>query len=244
LTAPGDTVSSRQVILGVFAHPDDETSGCGGTFTKYAQQGVDIHVITATRGGLGTLGTGDMRLTREELPSVRESELRAVLRSYGANPPILFDYRDQEVKDADQDQVIEQVLSVMLDVRPDVVITFGPMGISQHDDHVAMHRAAVAAFDRYRVQAVNVPRLFYIAIPKEIVQAFGIPLEGPEVELTTIIDISDTKAVKLQGLRTYASQADAQELADRFSQMEFSIEGFHQAHPPVSDGAISGGFWE
>ena len=244
MTTQGDAVSSRRVILGVFAHPDDETSGCGGTFTKYAAQGVDIHVITATRGELGTLGTGDMHLTREELPAVRESELRAVLLSYGANPPILLDYRDQEVKDANQGEIIEKVFSVMMDVRPDVVITFGPMGISQHDDHVAMHRAALAAFDRYRPQAVNAPRLFYVAIPKEIAQAFGIPLEGPEVEPTTIIDISDTKAVKVQGLRTYASQKDAQELADRFSQMEFSIESFHQAYPPVADGLISGGFWE
>ena len=79
---------ARRCILAVFAHPDDETSAAAGTFTKYAREGVEIHVVTATRGELGDLGTGDLKIERRDLPAVREAELRAVLALYGVNPPI------------------------------------------------------------------------------------------------------------------------------------------------------------
>ena len=87
---------ARRCLLAVFAHPDDETSAAAGTFTKYAREGVDIHVVTATRGERGDLGTGDLKIERRDLPAIREAELRAALALYGANRPILLDYRDGE----------------------------------------------------------------------------------------------------------------------------------------------------
>ena len=81
---------TRRCILAVFAHPDDETSAAAGTFIQYAREGVDIHVVTATRGEHGALGTGDLKIARRDLPAVREAELRAVLALYGAHPPILL----------------------------------------------------------------------------------------------------------------------------------------------------------
>ena len=81
---------TRGCILGVFAHPDDETSCAGGTLSRYAQARVDVYVATATRGEQGMLGTHGQVLTREDLPGVREAELRTVLHMYGAKPPHLF----------------------------------------------------------------------------------------------------------------------------------------------------------
>ena len=75
---------ARHCILAVFAHPDDETSTAAGTLTKYAREGVDIHVVTATRGERGALGTGDLKIERRDLPAIREAELRAALTLYGA----------------------------------------------------------------------------------------------------------------------------------------------------------------
>ena len=237
---------SKRVILGVFAHPDDETSGCGGTFTRYAREGVEVFNITATRGELGSLGSGDLNLTREELPEVRERELHAVLKSYGANPPILLDYRDQEVKDADPEELIAKVHDVMVRLNPDVVLTFGPQGISKHDDHIAIHAAAVTSFDRYLESATNSPRLFYVSLPREFVEQpeFEMELDGPEVDPTHQIDISETKPAKLAALRSYVSQEDAQQLADMFEEMPMASEWFHQAFPtPNRDGGIVSGFW-
>ena len=232
----------KRVILGVFAHPDDETSGCGGTFTRYAREGVEVFNVTATRGELGTLGTGGLRIEREELPHVRERELRGALERYGANPPVLLGYRDQEVKDADPEELAGKVYAVMAEAAPDVVITFGPLGISRHDDHIALHRAAVAAFERYRETVKKSARLFYVAIPGEFLEEGEMDLDGPEVDPTHCVDISETREVKLAALRGYASQEDAQQLAAMFEERGIAAEWFHQAIPPPdrSDGVVEG----
>ena len=234
---------SRRCILGVFAHPDDETSGAAGTFTKYAREGVDIFVTTATRGEQGALGTGGLKIDRRDLPAVREAELRSVLEMFGIHPPILLGYRDQELADADFEELVGRVESVMARLRPDVVITFGPMGISNHRDHITIHRATVEAFDRYRAYAKPDPRLAYIAIPEEAAKRFHLELQGPEVTPTVVIDISRDRPVKIQALRMYRSQEDAQQLADMFEAEPLGIEAFHQAYPPVADGRVDDGFW-
>src|SRR4029434_7633737 len=141
---------TRRCILGVFAHPDDETSCAGGTFSRYAHAGVEVYVATATRGEQGKLGTHGQEVTREDLPRVREAELRTVLQMYGARPPIFLGYRDREVSHANADELTAKIAAVMAAPPPDVVITFGLMGLSGHPDHVAVHRATVVAFHRYR----------------------------------------------------------------------------------------------
>jgi LmbE family N-acetylglucosaminyl deacetylase len=129
---------SPRSILAAYAHPDDETTSAGALMTMYAAEGVDVHVLCATRGELGALSTGDMVVTREELPAVRESELRAVIAHYGVtDPPRFLGYRDQELADADFEEAVGRVVSEMDRVTPDVVLTFGPLGISGHTDHVA-----------------------------------------------------------------------------------------------------------
>ena len=234
----------RRCILGVFAHPDDETSSCGGIFTRYVREGVEVHVVTATRGEQGTLGTGGRSIAREELPAVREAELRAVLELYGAHPPVILDFRDQEMKDADFQVLVGRVLGVMERVGPDVVITFGPTGISGHDDHIVIHRATVEAFHRHRASTGGAARLFFVALPQDAIDHYGMKLEGPEAQPTTLIDVAEQREVKVRALRTYASQEDAQELAGIFERSPFGdTEAFHQAHPPVPDGAVSTGFW-
>ncbi len=242
--ASGGNAGPRRAILGVFAHPDDETSGAGGTFTKYARKGVAVSVVTATLGEEGGLGTGGRQIARAALPQVRERELRTVLRSYGANPPILLGYHDQRVKDADFEELVGKVLLAMEETRPDVVITFGPRGISNHDDHVTIHRAAVQAFHRYRVAGGDSARLYYVAIPKQMVELVKLDLDGPEVEPHVLVDISETVAVKVRALRTYSSQQDAQQLAEMFEQHVLAIEAFHQAYPPRTKEQPAWGFWQ
>ena len=235
---------ARRCILAVFAHPDDETSTAAGTFIKYAREGVEIHVVTATRGELGELGTGDLKIERRYLPAVREAELRAVLALYGANRPILLDYRDQEIITADFETLTQDVLRAMASVRPDVVITFGPSGISDHDDHKTIHRAATEAFHRYRHTAVVAPRLYYVAIPQEVAAQFAFHLHPSEMTLSVCIDIADVKPIKLQGLRTYRSQTDAQELAVLFESDQFIHEWFYQVYPVLSPTeSPARGFW-
>lgn len=235
---------TRRCILGVFAHPDDETSCAGGTFSRYARAGVEVYVATATRGEQGTLGTNGQVVTREDLPKVRAMELCTVLQMYGARPPIFLGYRDQEVAHANADELTAKIAAVMAAITPDVVITFGPMGLSGHPDHVAVHRATVAAFHRYRYSTTAQPRLYYKALLPAALQALGLTLAGPEVQPTVIIDIAAQKALKVRALRTYTTQEDAQRLAGLVAQAPWAVEAFHQAYPPTSTGVLATGFWE
>jgi LmbE family N-acetylglucosaminyl deacetylase len=235
---------TRRCILGVFAHPDDETSCAGGTLSRYARAGVEVYVATATRGEQGILGTNGQVVTRADLPRVREAELRTVLQMYGARPPIFLGYRDQEMAYANADELTAKIAAVMAAIKPDVVITFGPLGLSGHPDHVAVHRATVAAFHRYRCRTTAPPRLYYKALLPAAMQALGLTLAGPEVQPTVLIDIAAQKALKVRALRTYTTQEDAQHLAGLVEQAPWVVEVFHQAYPPTSPGVLATGFWE
>ncbi len=224
-------------LLGVFAHPDDETSCSAALMKRYVAEGVYIHVITATRGEMGGLGTNGVVIKREDLPKVREAEQKNVFEHLGLiNPPIYLDYRDQEVADADPEEVILKVLDVMKRVRPDVVLAFGPTGLSNHPDHIAMHHAAIEAFERYRTETDARSRLYYWALSPDILKEFELDIDGIETEPNVVLDVSHTWDSKVQCLRLYSSQADAQEIATWMEATTDKTELFHQVYPPLPAG--------
>ena len=203
-----EVAGTRRCIFGIFAHPDDEVSGTGRTMARYGEEGVEIHVVTATRGEQGALDTGSQVVARAELPAVRESELRSALVFLGAHPPEFLGYRDGELEQADLSELAGKVLSHMERVQPDVVITFGPRGITDHGDRKMVHRATLEAFYQYRAANEVDPRLMYFAILKEMIEQFDVELDGPEVEPTILIDISGYLGVKIKMLRMHNSQED------------------------------------
>ena len=230
-------------ILAVFAHPDDETSVAGGTIALSVQEGVEVTVVTATRGEWGTLGTGGMTIAREELPAVREAEHRAVMQLYGAHPPVFLGYEDATMGEADLASAVRQVAAEMQRVRPDVVITWGPTGMSRHPDHIAVHQATVEAFRAYTASASA--RLFYAALPLDVARRFEAEIEGPEASPTVRIDIGAHLQTKAQALRIYRSQEDAQAIAEVLEQAPewTASEYFHQAYPAVDGAALTHTLW-
>ena len=219
-------------LLCVFAHPDDETSSAAGTMTGVMATGGDVQVISATRGELGTLGAGDLTVTRDEL--------RAVLRTYGVRrDPVFLGHRDQEVVNAPVEEVAAQVLEVMRDFDPDVVVTFGPLGISRHEDHIAIHHAARLAFYEHlgSDRSGQEPRLLYVAISPDF-SDFDIELDGPDASPNVFVDVADYWQLKAGGLRLYRSQEDAQEFASYLEANFYVCETFHQAYPPLPDGEV------
>ena len=135
--------------MAVLAHPDDESLGCGGTLAKYAAEGVDVSLITATRGergrfhGLAQDAAGHPGPQR--LGEIRERELRAAAETLGIRDLVLLDYHDQELDRAPANVVISQIVAVLRRVRPQVVLTFGPDGAYGHPDHIAIAQFATAA---------------------------------------------------------------------------------------------------
>ena len=142
-------MSSQRRLMAVLAHPDDESLGFGGTLAKYAAEGVDVHVVTATRGEAGRFGghpRGDERHPGAlALGRIRETELRAAAAVLGVHGVSLLGYPDQEVDRADPRQAIARIVTEVRRLRPDVVVTFGPDGAYGHPDHIAVSQFATAA---------------------------------------------------------------------------------------------------
>ena len=143
-------------ILACFAHPDDEVFGTGGTFLHYAAQGATIHLICATRGDVGEVSDPSLA-TAQTIGQVRTEELRCSARTLGIQEPILLDYRDSGMAgtpenedprafiNAQANDVVGRLVSIMRRLKPDVVITFDPKGGYGHPDHIAIHRHTMAA---------------------------------------------------------------------------------------------------
>jgi LmbE family N-acetylglucosaminyl deacetylase len=134
-------------ILGVFAHPDDETFCAGGTLAKYVAAGAEAMVVSATRGNAGQIRDAQLA-TRRTLGQVRERELQQACAQLGVQHAMCLDYGDGTLKDIDQAVLIQHVTQITREFRPDVVITFGEDGAYGHPDHIAISMATTAAFTR------------------------------------------------------------------------------------------------
>lgn len=139
-----------RTLLLIFAHPDDETFLAGGVACRYSSDGTRVVLATATRGESGKAGEPPL-CTPEQLPAVREAELRRAAGILGIAELHLLGYRDRELAAAPPDDVRAQLVTIIRKCRPSVVISFDPHGGNLHPDHVAISRfagdAVVAAAD-------------------------------------------------------------------------------------------------
>tara|TARA_Y100001936_G_scaffold112067_1_gene110147 strand:- start:678 stop:1427 length:750 start_codon:yes stop_codon:yes gene_type:complete len=222
-----NTINKNPLVwIGIFAHPDDETTSSSGTMMKWVKNNNEAYIITGTRGEEGTLGTGDLKIKREDLGKVREKELRHNLDLYGAKPPYIFDYRDQDLDKETPEVLAKKILTILKKISPDIIVTFGPTGISNHPDHIAIHKSAVIAYKYYKSDTNQNPLLIYPAISEERAKDYGLELSEDEKRLDIVVDIEDTFETKIQGLKNYKSQEDAQQLAKRFVEHNFTYESF------------------
>ena len=134
-------------LLGVFAHPDDETFCAGGTFARYAGQGAEIMVVSATRGQAGQIRDAAAG-NRRTIAAVREAELRLACERLGVTKVRCLDHVDGTLADAGFPALVDEVAEVIGEFGPDVVITFGPDGGYGHPDHVTISAATTAACQR------------------------------------------------------------------------------------------------
>ena len=205
-------------VMAVLAHPDDESLGVGGTLAKYASEGVDVFVVTATRGDAGRCRGHRADDPRHPgaaaLAKIRERELRAAASELGVREVAVLDYPDQRLDQAPARQVVSDIASHLRRLRPDVVITFGPDGAYGHPDHIAISQfttaAIVSAADPLCVlsdEAARTPhsvsKLYYLAWPastwaayETAVQRLVSTVDGverhatpwPDWAITTVID--------------------------------------------------------
>src|SRR4051812_19040228 len=157
--------SSRRAprLLGIFAHPDDETICAGGTFAKYASTGAEIRVVSLTKGEAGQIRDASAA-TRATLRAVREKELEAAGKELGLTETRCLDYPDGGLSQVDSQTLVTLASELLSEIDPDIVITFGPDGFSGHPDHIAVGAAVTAAC--YEMRATRSIRLFHCHLPR------------------------------------------------------------------------------
>ncbi len=228
-------MSERSSLLAVFAHPDDESFRPGGTLALLARRGVRVVTLTATRGEAGSCGDPPL-CSPEELPELRERELRCACTALGIEPPRLLEYHDGHLSEADPEQVIAQILQVVRQVDPHVMLTFGPDGLSGHPDHIAIGRWASEAFHR----AENVSALYTVAVPQSLATRLGMPqiraLADSQIAVT--VDVSAVWDTKLAAIRCHATQSSSSPILRapiERQRMFLGTEHFVRAHARMSE---------
>lgn len=180
---------TKGTILAVLAHPDDESFGMGGTLALYAQKGYEVHLVCAT---LGEAGTVDDEYLEEydSIQELREAELRCATQSLGLTGLHLLGYRDSGMPDTPEnehpnaqinhsvEEVAGRVVEYIREIKPDIVLTFDPIGGYRHPDHIHTQKATTIAFEKaadvsfypeagssYKPQA-----LYYHLFPREFLK--------------------------------------------------------------------------
>jgi LmbE family N-acetylglucosaminyl deacetylase len=153
-------------ILAVFAHPDDETS-VAPLLAKYAAEGHQVHLAIVTSGQVGDTHTDIPR--GEELGAVREEEARCSCRALGIEPPHLMRFMDGSISDWQTiPKIRERLRSLIEEVKPEVIITWGPDGLSGHPDHRTVSNVTSEVF-QHRSKLTHQPeRLYYVAFPEQL----------------------------------------------------------------------------
>jgi LmbE family N-acetylglucosaminyl deacetylase len=191
-------------VLCIAAHPDDLDFGAAGSTASLIRAGVEVTYLICTRGEQG--GFDDT--PREQMPALREKEQRAAAAVVGvADVRFLDGFRDGWLEPGHD--LIEQLVRVIRQVRPDRIVTFSPernwerIGAS-HPDHLAAGEATIRAV----YPAARNPFAYPNLLAEEGLEAWTVPsvwlLGDPAPD--TFVDVTDTFDLKLAALREHVSQ--------------------------------------
>lgn len=178
----------NRTLLAVFAHPDDESFGTGGTLAYYARNGVDVHLVCGTRGEMGEV---DPKLLApgQTIGELRENELRCAAEDLGLKSVTFLGYRDSGMAGSiennnpnalaaqDVEKVAGQIAHQIRILRPQVVLTFDPNGGYKHPDHIAIHNATVRGYDLANdqnyidgLEPFHAERLYFSTFPNKFLK--------------------------------------------------------------------------
>ena len=166
-------------LMCIMAHPDDESLGTGGTLAKYAAEGVETYLVTATRGQRGWKGAVDDYPGPAALAEVRSKELDAAAEVLGIRQLWLLDHMDGALVQVDAEGITTRIAQLIRHVRPQVVVTFGPDGVYGHPDHIAISQFATSALVRAAAPVDvtddaphTVAKLYYMVATRSLLEAY------------------------------------------------------------------------
>jgi LmbE family N-acetylglucosaminyl deacetylase len=208
---PGDA-AALGTVLGVWAHPDDETYLSSGLMALARRAGNRVVCASATRGERGTEDPATWPPQR--LARTRELEVAAAMAVLGVDDHRFLDFEDGTLVAFDRAGV-ERVHELIDEVRPDTIVTFGLDGMTGHPDHRAVSTWVAAAW----LRAGRRGRLLHATTTADFADEFaelheqipvfgpGLPLRTPDADVALWVELDDElQDVKLAALRAQATQ--------------------------------------
>lgn len=238
-------------LLLVHAHPDDETINNGATMAKYVHEGVGVTLVTCTRGEEGEVLVPDLAhlasAHTDALGEHRETELADAMRCLGVTDHRFLGAPDRKYRDsgmmgteqnnrpdvfwqADLDVAAADLVKVIREVRPQVLVTYDEFGGYGHPDHIQAHRVAMRAAELAAEpgfgagQPWEISKIYWNTMPKSVIQAgidkmkelgsdfFGaesaddLPFAKPDELVTTLIDATDFVDAKMKAMAAHPTQ--------------------------------------
>jgi LmbE family N-acetylglucosaminyl deacetylase len=258
-------MTSELTLLCVHAHPDDESSTTGGILRTYADEGIRTVLVTCTNGALGDSPDGLAPDQDGHDPAAvvahRAEELRRAVEILGIARAEQLGYADSGMEGWPQNDApgsfwttpvadaAARLVPILLEERPQVIVTYDERGNYGHPDHIQTHRVTMAAVEASGLE----PSVFYSAIPQSAFRRFrellreadiefdwapsddDPPIGTPDDRIGAIIDVSAAADAKYAALAAHASQTESSLFLkigpDRFRKA-FSHEWFVRALDP------------
>jgi LmbE family N-acetylglucosaminyl deacetylase len=247
-------------LVAVVAHPDDDTFGCSGTVALHAADpDLRFVLVHATSGEAGMISDPSLA-TRETLGAVREEEDRRSWIALGREPDRheFLRYPDSGLADVPFEELVDRIETILREERPDVVMTFGPDGITGHADHVRVGEVTTQAFHRCRADGgAGFQRLLHAALsasalaefsdrlvalgrdpidPTQLFQPRGVP----DGTIGVIVDCSPVVDRKRAAILEHATQrSDFANIPEELETEIFRSESHVIAWPPRLTGTLA-----
>ena len=222
-------------MMVVVAHPGDEAFGFGGAIATAAAEGAYVVVVCVTRGWFDSrlavappLPGGKNRDVKTDainwrnLDTVREDELRRSVAVLGVRVVRMLDYAEGELDRADFDHLVGRIVEPIRMHRPEVILSFGPDGVTGDTDHIVLSRAVTAAYTRAAQPlsyeddieedqvAWRAAKLYQLVVPPSSLVALGerAPSEGygSPSEPTVGLELGELANLKLAAISRHISQ--------------------------------------
>ncbi|MFF2199469.1 N-acetyl-1-D-myo-inositol-2-amino-2-deoxy-alpha-D-glucopyranoside deacetylase [Streptomyces sp. NPDC058145] len=254
----------RRLLL-VHAHPDDESINNGATMARYAAEGAHVTLVTCTLGERGEVIPPELRhLTGAALGAHRRGELAAALRELGVTDFRLLGgagrYGDSGMMgtpdnedsgcfwQADPGTAAGSLVEVILEIRPQVLVTYDDDGGYGHPDHIQAHRVAMRAVELAAEQGHRIEKVYWNRVPRSVAEAAfarlqdelptpsfakgaslaDVPGVVDDERITTAVDGSAHASAKAAAMRAHATQIEVAEpyfaLSNELAQPLFTTE--------------------
>lgn len=238
-------VSAARRLLLVHAHPDDETIGNGVTMAKYATAGTQVTLVTCTRGEEGEVLLSELANLAsdkdDKLGEQRIIELKNAMHELGIKDYRFLGAPNKKWRDSgmmgtpqndrndvfwqtDLDEAALELVKIILETKPQVLITYDEFGGYGHPDHIKAHRVAMRAAELAIDQGWKISKIYWNTTPRSVVQEgiekmkevgsdfFGaesvedLPWAKPDELVTTVINAPEFVPQKLAAMKAHATQ--------------------------------------